>query len=89
MCQRGGGYLKGVDTRRCASKELGLKGVDLVGSYIIDWRKERVPVRTLGPEGGPHRLEGEQPFIRVWKPLHKRVYIRFQFIDLNLSSHTV
>ena len=38
-----------------------LEGVDLVGSDI-DWRKERVPARTLGPKGGrfggvSHRLE--------------------------------
>ena len=38
--------------RRCASKDAGpRRGVDLVGPHI-DWRKERVPARTLGPEGG-------------------------------------
>ena len=25
----------------------------------IDWREKRVPARTLGPEGVPHRLEKE------------------------------
>ena len=50
MCQRGGCSSKGVDTRWYASKDAGLKGVDLVGSHI-DWREERVPARTLGLEG--------------------------------------
>jgi len=53
------------------------KGVDLVGSHI-NWRKERVLVRTLGPEGGglgyPTLVgeENETPFIRVWKPFPSR-----------------
>ena len=43
---------RGVDTRRCASKDVGhRRGVDLVVSQI-DWIKERVSARTLGPEGG-------------------------------------
>ena len=52
MCQRGGCFSKRGNTRRSASKDAGLTvGVDLIGSHI-DWRKERVPARTLGPEGG-------------------------------------
>ena len=52
MCQRGGSSKKGVDMRRCASKDVGSqRGVDLVGSHI-DWRKERVPARILGSERG-------------------------------------
>ena len=40
---------KGVNTRRCASKDAGPRRVvDLGGSHI----KERVPVKTLGSEGG-------------------------------------
>ena len=43
---------KGVDMMRCASKDVGTqRGVDLGRSHI-DWRKERVPARTLGPSGG-------------------------------------
>ena len=42
---------RGVDTRRCASKDTGpQRGVDLGRSHI-DWRKERVPARTLSPKG--------------------------------------
>ena len=41
----------GVDTRRCASKDAGHKWGWTGGSHI-DWRRERVPARTLGPEGG-------------------------------------
>ena len=57
MCQ--GDYsLKGVDTRRCASKDAGPKrGWIWQGSHI-DWRKERVPARTLDPKGG-----------RLWYPI--------------------
>ena len=36
---------------KCASKDVGpQKGVDL-GQSHIDWRKERVPARTLCPKG--------------------------------------
>ena len=43
---------RGVDTRWYASRDAGPeRGVDLVGSHI-DWRKERVPARTLAPKGG-------------------------------------
>ena len=43
---------RGVDTRRCASKDAGPKGGWIWRRSHIDWRKERVPARTLGPEGG-------------------------------------
>ena len=43
---------RGIDTRQYASKDAGpRRGVDLGRSHI-DWRKERVSARTLGPEGG-------------------------------------
>ena len=55
----------------CASKDAGpRRWVDLVGSHI-DWRKERVPTRILGPEGEwivrSHIgwEENQTPFIRV------------------------
>ena len=42
---------RGVDMRRCVGKDAGPKGGGL-GGLIIDWRKERVPARMLGSEGG-------------------------------------
>ena len=44
-----GGILKGVGMRRCASKDTGPKGGWIWGRSHIDWRKERVPARTLAP----------------------------------------
>ena len=42
---------RGVDVRRCASKDVGRqRGVNW--GVHIDWRRERVLVRTLGPKGG-------------------------------------
>ena len=63
---------RGVDTRQCASKDAGpQRGWIWRGSHI-DWRKERVSARTLGPEGGVDREsptlvgeENETPFKRV------------------------
>ena len=68
MCQQGGCSLKGVDTRRCASKEVVPQmGVDtrrctskdagpwrgwIWSRSHIDCRKERVPTRTHGPWRG-------------------------------------
>ena len=64
---------RGVDTKRCASKDAGPKGGRFKGGPTsigerkecqqerwapkgsgvhIDWRKERVPARTLAPKGG-------------------------------------
>ena len=40
----------GVDTRRCASKDVGPRR-GWIGRSHIDWRKERVPTKTLDPEG--------------------------------------
>ena len=42
---------RGVDTRRCASKDAGPKGGGF-GGGLTSWRKERVLARTLGFEGG-------------------------------------
>ena len=42
---------KGANTRRCASKNARPRRGWIRGSYI-DWRRELVPARTLGPEGG-------------------------------------
>ena len=51
MCQPSLCSPKGVDTRRCASKDAGpSKGVDLVA--VLHRSKEGVPAMTLGPEGG-------------------------------------
>ena len=66
---------RGVDTRRCASKDTGPRR-RLIGRFHIDWRRERVLVRTLRPD--PHRLGRRMKhslfFIRVQKPLpSKRV----------------
>ena len=61
-----------MDTRRCASKDAGLRRVWIGGSHI-DWGRERVLARKLGPEGGwivrSHIgwEENETFFIRVWK----------------------
>ena len=41
---------KGIDTRQCASKDAGPRR-GWIGESNIDWRRERVPTRTLGPEG--------------------------------------
>ena len=43
---------RGVDTRWCASKDAGPQREWIWGRSHIDWRKERVPARTLGLEGG-------------------------------------
>ena len=43
---------KGLDTRWCASKDVGLKGGWIWGRSHIDWRKERVLVRTVGSKRG-------------------------------------
>ena len=65
---------RGVDTRRCASKDAGPQSGWIWRRSHIDWRKERVSARTLGPKGGGlwcPTLVGEEnkpPFIRVWKP---------------------
>ena len=68
MCQQRGCDLKRVDTRqyaskdtrRYASKDAGL-GRGWIGRSHIDWRRERVSARTLGPKGVDwevsHRLE--------------------------------
>ena len=40
------------DTERCASKDAGPKVGWIWWRSHIDWRKEGVPTRTLGPEGG-------------------------------------
>ena len=37
--------------RWCASKDAGPEG-GWIGRSHIDWRRERVPTRTLGPKGG-------------------------------------
>ena len=47
---------RGMDTRWCANKDTGPRKGWIGGSHI-NWRRERVPVKTLGPEGIPHRLE--------------------------------
>ena len=66
---------RGVDMRRCASKDTGPQGG---GLWHIDWRRERVLARTLGLEGvwivRSHIgwEENETPFIRMWKPLPSR-----------------
>ena len=59
----------GVDTRWCANKDSGPKGMWIWGRSHIDWRKKRVSGRTLAPKGVgcdlPHWLGGEQiKFIR-------------------------
>ena len=38
-------------TEQCASKDAGPQRGWIGGSYI-NWRRERVPARTLGPEVG-------------------------------------
>ena len=74
---------RGVDTRRCASKDAGPQGRwNWVLSHI-DWRKERVSARTLGPEGGWIVMShigwrGEQPpspsrrVLKSWGEARKR-----------------
>ena len=42
----------GVDKRWCVSKDTGPRRGWIWWRSHIDWRKERVPARTLGPEGG-------------------------------------
>ena len=42
---------RGVDTRWCANKDAGPLVGWIRGSHV-DWRRERVPARTLEPEGG-------------------------------------
>ena len=42
---------EGVDISRCASKDIEPQKGWIGGSHI-DWRRERVPASTLGPEGG-------------------------------------
>ena len=56
-----------MDTRQCASKDSRPDGGWIGGSYI-DWRRERVAARTLGPEGGvdceiSHPLGGERSIL--------------------------
>jgi len=64
---------RGVDTRRYANKDVGPR----IHPHI-DWRREWVSARTLGPEEGwivrSHIGWGENktPFTRVWKPLPSR-----------------
>ena len=65
MCQPSRCFPKGVDTRRCASKDAGPLREWIWGRSHIDWRKERVPTRTLGLKGEvdcdvPHWLGGKQ-----------------------------
>ena len=43
---------RGVDTRLCASKDARPEGGWIWWGSHVDWRNERVPVRTLGLEGG-------------------------------------
>ena len=44
---------RGVDTRQCVSKDAGpQRGCGFGGGSTSNWRKERVPARTLGSEGG-------------------------------------
>ena len=63
-----------VDTRWCVNKNVRPRR-GWIGKSYIDWRRERVPKRTLNPEGKwivrPHMVgeEDETFFIRVWKPL--------------------
>ena len=52
MCQPSSCFPKWVDMRRCASKDAGPQRGWIWGRSHIDWRKERGPARTLGPEGG-------------------------------------
>ena len=40
---------RGVDTRRCASTDTRPKGGWIWQGSHIDWRRERVLARTLGP----------------------------------------
>ena len=47
------------------ARMLGPEGGGLGGSHI-DWRRERVSARTLGPTSVQE--ENETFFIRVWKP---------------------
>ena len=64
----------GVPIRTWASRG----GRGWIGGSHINWRRERVPVRTLVPKGGglwdPTSIgkENETFFIRVWKPLPSR-----------------
>ena len=43
---------EGVDMRLCASKNVGPQRGWIGWGSHIDWRKERVPARTRGFEGG-------------------------------------
>ena len=66
---------RGVDTRRCASKDAGpQRGVDL-GAVPHRLDKETSANEDAGPRRGvdcdvPHWLgeENKSPFITVWKP---------------------
>ena len=42
---------RGVDMRWCASNDVGSRKGWIGGSHI-DWRRERVSAKMLGPEGG-------------------------------------
>ena len=55
--------------RWCASKDAGPQ-VGGLGSHI-NWRRERMPARTLGSEGGwsVRSHIGETFFIRAWNAL--------------------
>ena len=50
MC-RGDCSPNGLDMRRCASKDAGLNRGGFGGGSHVDWKKERVPAKTLGPKG--------------------------------------
>ena len=50
MCQGRGCSPKGVNTKRCVNKDARPRRGWIWWGYHIDWRKERVLVRTLGPE---------------------------------------
>ena len=39
-----------MDTKRCASKDVGSRTV-WIGESHINWKRERVPARTLAPKG--------------------------------------
>ena len=68
--------------RQPSSKDAGPKRGWIWGWSHIDWRKERVPARTLAPkEGGLccPSLVGEDnkpPFIKVWKPSPSRCVLK-------------
>ena len=67
------------DMKRCVSEDVRPRRGWIVRSHV-DWRRERVPMRTLDPKGGglwdptSSGEENETFFIKVWKPLpSKRV----------------